>query len=133
MVLISMIDDATSRVLARFYPAGTVVIELRLDGVLAIRFGSRHLKYREVQVGCSPGGSAPRPPEFNALAADASEEEGPAPGKGAEPTGIPPTGGRSGRTPAEPYPPTGTTEDSPKRRRGPAEDHPWRKPFNKQK
>jgi hypothetical protein len=137
-------NDYTVRFRNRFYQllkpiypgqrGGTVVIELRLDGQMAIRFGSRYLKYREVEVGCRPGGSAPRPPEFSALAADAREgEEGPAPGEGAEPTGIPPAGGRSGRTPAEPYPPAGAAQDTPKQRSGPAEDHPWRKPFKKQK
>ncbi len=125
------------QLLKPIYPGqrgGKVVIELRLDGELAIRFGGRYLKYREVPAGCRPGGSALRPPEFNALAADANgEEESPAPGEGAEPTGMQPTGGRSGRTPAEPYPPDGAGEDTPKRRRGPAEDHPWRQPFKKQK
>jgi hypothetical protein len=112
---------------------GKVVIELRLDGEMAIRFGSRYLKYREVQVGCSPGGSAPRPPEFNALAADANEEESPAPGEGAEPTGMQPTGGRSGRTPAEPYPPDGGAKNSDQAKRRPAKNHPWREPFNEKK
>src|SRR5436190_11508246 len=89
-------NDYTIRFRNRFYQllkpvypgqrGGKVVIELRLDGEMAIRFGGRYLKYREVPVGCSPGGSAPRPPEFNALAADASgAEEGPAPGEGGEP------------------------------------------------
>jgi hypothetical protein len=112
---------------------GKVVIELRLEGEMAIRFGSRYLKYREVQVGCSPGGSAPRPPEFNALAADATEEESPAPGEGAEPTGMQPTGGRSGRTPAEPYPPDGGAKNSDQAKRRPAKNHPWREPFNEKK
>jgi hypothetical protein len=112
---------------------GKVVIELRLEGEMAIRFGSRYLKYREVQVGCSPGGSAPRPPEFSALAADANEEESPAPGEGAEPTGMQPTGGRSGRTPAEPYPPDGGAKNSDQAKRRPAKNHPWREPFNEKK
>ena len=82
---------------------GRVVVELRLDGTMALRFGDRYLKHTEIPAGRSPGGSAPRPPEFTALAADASGgEEGPAPGEGAGPTGVQPTGGRSGRTPAEP-------------------------------
>jgi transposase len=51
---------------------GRVVIELRLDGTMALRFGGRYLKYEEVAAGPGPGGSAPRPPEFSALAADAS-------------------------------------------------------------
>src|SRR5579872_1809917 len=55
---------------------GRVVVEVRLDGSLAIRFGGRYLKYREVGEGCCPGGRCPPdPPEFSALAADARGEE----------------------------------------------------------
>jgi Winged helix-turn helix len=137
-------NDYTVRFRNRFYQllppvypgerGGTVVIEQRRDGRLAVRFRGQYLKYREVEAGRGAGGSAPRPPEFSALAADASGgEESPAPGEGAGPTGVQPTAGRSGRTPAEPYPPGGETEDSPKGSRRPAEDHPWRKPFKRQK
>jgi hypothetical protein len=137
-------NDYTIRFRNRFYQllkpvhpgerGGRVVIELRLDGSMAIRFRGKYLKYQEVAPGGSSGGSAPRPPEFSALAADArGKEEGPAPGKGAEPTGIQPTGGRSGRTPAEPYPPDGAAKDSSPGPRRPAEDHPWRKPFKRKK
>lgn len=49
---------------------GRVVLEERLDGTLAIRFGARYLDYHEIDVSRRrPGGSAPRPPEFNAFAA----------------------------------------------------------------
>jgi hypothetical protein len=114
---------------------GKVVIELRLDGSMAIRFRGKYLKYREASEDGSTGGSAPRPPEFNALAADASAEnqEGPAPEKGAGPTGVPPTGGRSGRTPAEPYPPDGAGKNNGGKSRRPAENHPWRSGFKKAK
>jgi transposase len=135
-------NDYTVRFNNRFYQllppplpgqrGGKVVIELRLDGTMAIRFRGNYLKYAELPVAGSPGGSAPRPPEFSALAADASEgEESPAPG-GAGPTGMQPTGGRSGRTPAEPYPPDGAAKDSGQANKRPAEDHPWRKPFKRQ-
>src|SRR3954453_10332971 len=113
---------------------GKVVIESRLDGSMAIRFRGQYLRYQEVAGGRGPGGSAPRPPEFSAAAADASAgEEDPAPRTGAGPTGMQPTAGRSGRTPAEPYPPDGAGEDSKPGRKGPAEDHPWRKPFKRPK
>ena len=90
-------NDYTIRFRNRFYPllkpvwpgerGGKVVIELRLDGSMAIRFRDRYLKYQEVAGECSPGGSAPRPPEFSALAADASggAKAGPAPEEGAGP------------------------------------------------
>ena len=125
------------QLLKPIYPGergGQVVVELRLDGSMAVRFGTHYLKYQEVSAGASLGGSAPKPPEFSALAADASVgEEGPAPGDGAGRAGVQPSAGRSGRTPAEPYPPGGGAQDSGKGRRGPAKDHPWRRPFKRQK
>jgi len=137
-------NDYTIRFRNRFYQllppvwpgerGAKVVIEMRLDGSMKIRFKDKYLKYTEFSEGGGPGGSAPRPPEFSAWTADASrEEEGPTSGEEAGPTGIQPAGGRSGRTPAEPYPPAGATEDSKPKRRRPAEDHPWRKPFNRDK
>jgi hypothetical protein len=106
------------------------VIELRLDGSMAIRFRGRYLKYQEVPRSGSLGGSAAKPPEFSAWAADASGAgKDPAPCEGAGPTGMQPSGGRSGRTPAEPYPPAGAAKDSGKAKKRPAEDHPWRKGF----
>jgi hypothetical protein len=138
-------NDYTVRFRNRFYQllkpiypgerGGKVVIELRLDGGMAIRLGKHYLKYREVSPGSGLGGSAPKPPEFSALAADArgGEEAGPAPGEGARPAGVQPAAGRSGRTPAEPYPPGGGAQDSGRGRARPAEDHPWRRPFKRQK
>jgi transposase len=133
-------NDYTIRFRNRFYqllkPAypgqrgGQVVIELRLDGSMAIRFGKHYLKYEEVRPTAGLGGSAPKPPEFSALAADArgAAETGPTSGEEAGPAGVQPAGERSGRTPAEPYPPTGAREDKTKPPRRPAEDHPWRNP-----
>ena len=137
-------NDYTIRFRNRFYQllkpvypgerGGRVVIELRLDGTMAVRFRGHYLNYQEVAATQRPGGSAPRPPEFSALAADASgAEEGPAPGAGTGPAGIQPTGGRSGRTPAEPYPPAGGGNHTAQGQRRPAEDHPWRKPFKRQR
>lgn len=128
-------NDYTIRFRNRFYQllppvwpgerGGKVVIELRLDGTMAIRFRGRYLNCVEVSAGAKG--------EFSAWAADASgEEEGPAPA-GAGPTGIQPTGGRSGCTPAEPYPPDGASEDSRKEKRRPAEDHPWRQSYKRRK
>jgi len=110
---------------------GRVVIELRLDGSMALRFGGKYLTFTEVAAGSRAGGSAPRPPEFSASAADASGavEAGPAPGKAAGPGGVQPAVGRSGRTPAEPYPPDGGGEDSGKGAWRPAAGHPWRRSF----
>jgi transposase len=129
-------NDYTIRFRNRFYQllkpvypgerGGRVVIEQRLDGSLAIRFRDKYLKYQEV----APG----KPVAFSALAADArGEDEDPVPGGGTGSPGIQPAAGRSGRTPAEPYPPDGGGDDTKKARRRPAEDHPWRKSFKRRK
>src|SRR5262245_64176450 len=47
-------------------------------------------------------------------------------GKPARPSGVQPTAGRSGRTPAEPYPPNGRAKVKRKRPYRPAENYPWR-------
>ena len=138
-------NDYTIRFRNRFYqllkPAypgqrgGDVVIELRLDGSMAVRFRGHYLKYREVTAGSAGGRCPPGPPEFSASAADASAggKEGRVPESGAAAPGVQPAGGRSGRTPAEPSPPDGGRDDTKKERRRPADDHPWRKPFQRRK
>jgi hypothetical protein len=136
-------NDYTIRFRKRFYQllqpiypgqrGGRVVIELRLDGKMAIRFCGKYLRYAKAPLGSSTGGAAPRPPEFSAFAADASKEAGPAPGEGAGPTGVQPASGRSGRTLAEPSPPDGGADDSHKWPWRPAEDHPWRKGSERKK
>jgi hypothetical protein len=133
-------NDYTIRFHNRFYQllkpiypgerGGRVVMEQRLDGSLAIRFGSHYLKYQELTGGVVLGGSAPKPPEFSALAADASGKEEDCDSRvEAQSSGVQPTDGRSGRTPAEPYPPAGAAHDTQLVAKGPAKDHPWRKPF----
>jgi len=104
---------------------GRVTIELRLDGTMAIRFGDRYLKYHEVSardpVAESLAHSRPTP-EVEAKRDDAPMKE-------TSPPGVKPTNGRSGRTPAEPYPPVGKGETTQKSPRRPATNHPWRKGF----
>jgi hypothetical protein len=137
-------NDYTVRFQNRFYQllppvypgerGGRVVIEQRLNGTRAIRFRDKYLRYREVPPGGCAGGSAPRPPEFNASTADARQEKkGQASSSEARPSGVQPVGGRSGRTPAEPYPPDDGAEDTAKEKYRPAENHPWRKPFQRKK
>jgi hypothetical protein len=106
---------------------GRVMIELRLDGTMALRFGKQYLKYQEVFPPDRMPSVAPSRLEFSALAADASgKTTDPAPQEEAGPTGIQPTAGRSGRTPAEPYPPDGAEENKPKQPWRPPKGHPWR-------
>jgi transposase len=110
---------------------GKVVIELRLDGTMAIRFGSRYLDYHEV--GRRGEALGALPPDPRSLAPSrptpGGKETAPASGEEAGAAGVQPTGGRSGRTPAEPYPPAGASEDSHKGPRRPAANHPWRRGF----
>jgi transposase len=137
-------NDYTVRYRNRFYQllppvhpgqrGGRVVMEQRLDGSLAIRFRDKYLKYREAARDSLPGGSTPRPPEFSALAADArGEKESPRPDEGRGSSGIQPVARRSGRTPAEPYPPDDAADNSDKEPYRPAEDHPWRRPYKPKK
>jgi transposase len=137
-------NDYTIRFHNRFYQllkpiypgerGGRVIIEQRLDGSLALRFGSHYLRYQEITPRVAVGGSAPKPPEFSASAADASaQEKDREPRAGSRSPGVPPADGRSGRTPAEPYPPAGAAQDSEPGRKGPGKDHPWRKPFKQPK
>ena len=106
---------------------GKVTIEMRLEGAMAIRFGSRYLNYHEIAAR-DPASSLAhlRPtPEGEANKDDASTTEASSPG-------AKPTSGRSGRTPAEPYPPAGEKEPTKRGPYRPSANHPWRKGFKKQ-
>ncbi len=111
---------------------GKVVIEVRRDGSMAIRFGTRYLKFHEITAGSATlGGSAPQTPRSLPLEGltPPGEEESPTSTQEAEPSGVQPTDGRSGRTSAEPYPPDGEATDTKKGPHRPAADHPWRQGF----
>ena len=133
-------NDYTIRYKNRFYQllkpvypgerGGRVVIEERLDGTLAIRYRERYLKHREIAAGETREAAAKDKLEFSAFAADASgTKRDRTSQKKARSPGNQPTGGRSGRTPAEPYPPDGAAKNTRKGQHRPAEDHPWRKKF----
>jgi len=111
---------------------GKVVIEVRLDGSMAIRFGAHYLRYHEIAWRREAlGGSAPQTPRSLAPGGPTpgGEEEGAASAKEVEPSGVQPTGGGSGRTSAESYPPDGGGEDNKQGPYRPAADHPWRRGF----
>jgi hypothetical protein len=111
---------------------GRVVIELRLDGTMAIRFGGKYLRCHEIVArGESLGGAAPQTPRSLPPGRPTPGEvkEAAAPVEGADSPGVQPAGGRSGCTPAEPYPPDGAAEDSKKGPYRPAANHPWRRTF----
>ena len=114
---------------------GKVTIEVRVDGTMAIRLGDRYLNYHEITERDAALGALPpdprslahlRPtPEGDAKGDDTSMKEESSPG-------AKPTNGRSGRTPAEPYPPVGEKDDTKKGPYRPSANHPWRKGFRKQ-
>jgi transposase len=94
---------------------GKVIIEIRLDGTMAIRLGRRYLNYHEIVTGHTTTAGKTKKDE-------ASLKETPSPGST-------PTSGRSGRTPAEPYPPADEEQGSGKGPYRPPADHPWRRGF----
>jgi len=110
---------------------GRVVIELRLDGTMALRFGDKYLRFEEVAGASRLGGSAPQTPRSLPPSRPTPEEEeqGRRTGDGGRPSGVQPAGGRSGCTPAEPYPPDGEADDTRKGPYRPAANHPWRRTF----
>jgi hypothetical protein len=109
---------------------GRVVIELRLDGTMAIRFGDKYLKYHEIVARSEGlGGSAPQTPRSlpHSRPTPGAEKEEDDSGKESSSPGVQPAGGRSGRTPAEPYPPGGENDATKKGPHRPSANHPWRR------
>jgi len=118
---------------------GKVIIEQRLDGAWAIRFGTHYLRFREIPLQAKDfaraaplGGSAPQTPRSLALLRPTPVGQTPV-GKDkdraadtARSSGVQPTARRSGRTPAEPYPPNGKAKTNHKQKYRPAKNHPWR-------
>jgi sugar transferase (PEP-CTERM/EpsH1 system associated) len=72
-------------------------------------------------------------PLAHLLGMSAKQEMVPASTEGTGLTGMQPTSGRSGRAPAQPYPPTGAAKDSRKPRRRSGEKHTSRKTFKRPK
>jgi len=112
---------------------GKVIIENRLDRSLHIRFGKRYLKYQRIGP-AKPGRSLgalppdPRSLSLSQMSAPAAQSEGHA-DQAAQPCAVHLTAGRSGRTPALPYPPDGEQKATPKQPWRPPPEHPWRKSF----
>ena len=111
---------------------GKVVIEIRLEGSMAIRLGKHYLNYHEIVGQAALGGSAPQTPRSLPPGRPTPEggKQAAASGEEADSPGVQPAGGRSGRTSAEPYPPAGAEEDTKKGPSRPAADHPWRRGFH---
>jgi hypothetical protein len=110
---------------------GLVTIEKRLDGSMHLRLGKSFLEYHPLGPADKSLGALPPAPRSLALeewpAALAPKSKGCA-AQATQPSAVQSAAGRSGRTPAEPYPSSGKTTLSKPRSRRPAPDHPWRRP-----
>jgi hypothetical protein len=112
---------------------GEVVVERRLDGSMKIRFKNRYLEYREVGRRREDAGEASMgalPPNPRSLSHEPIPAETKQKDPAVETTGsdaVHRTGGRSGRTPAEPCPPAGGSCGRGKDSYRPAPSHPWRR------
>ena len=98
------------------------IIEQRLDGSLAIRFGQRYLEY--VDLGAPP----PNPRSLSREQHPAVPEEDRAPLEARSPA-VTLADGCSGRTPAEPYPSAGNNQPTPQTPYRPPANHPCRRRF----
>jgi hypothetical protein len=108
---------------------GTVTIERRLDGTLWIRFKKNYLAYHRVGPSDRPLGALPPNPRslpHSRTPVEHSKEEGCAAAT-AQPSTVRPASGRSGRTPAEPYPPKGPITLPKVQPYRPPPTHPWRR------
>jgi transposase len=101
---------------------GRVIMEQRLDGTLAIRFGQRYLEYKDL------GALPPNPRSLSHGQHPAALEEDRAPSE-ARSSAVTLADDCSGRTPAEPYPSVGAHQATPTTRYRPPTHHPWRKKF----
>jgi hypothetical protein len=127
-------NDYVVRLANRFYQldkpiypgerGGKVVVEMRLDGTMAIRLGDRYLNYHEIQApGSGPGSTEDEETNVGKRGRRSSKDR--------RSPGVKPTAGRSGRTPAEPYPPDGKKQDKTSGPHRPRADHPWRRSYKK--
>jgi hypothetical protein len=117
---------------------GKVVLEQRLDGKLAMRFGEHYLRFHEIPNAAKTaardadlGGSAPQTPRSLPLSRPTPEGENKdRADEATRSSGVQPTARRSGRTPAEPYPPAGEDKATTPGPYRPPANHPWRRGFS---
>jgi hypothetical protein len=111
---------------------GRVIVERRSNGSLHLRFKGVYLKFKVAAR--SPGAPPPDPRSLtlSGTPADGRKREGRA-ASATRPSAVRPAKGRSGRTPAEPYPPHGLPHATAKEPYRPGPDHPWRKGFEQRR
>jgi len=118
-------------------------VEKRLDGSMKIRFKEHYLEYRRIEAQiaeqglAAPGGDelslAQQPIPAECLKKEGASKAKDPPCVKSGSSAVHRPAKRSGRTPAEPYPPDGAKKNTAKGDRRPAEDHPWRKPYKRNK
>ena len=107
---------------------GRVTVEKRLDGSLHMRFKGHDLKYKALGPAKPSGALPPNPrslPHVQTPAED-RKRKGPA-AVATRPSAVCLAPGRSGRTPAEPYPPKGKSTVPRTKTCRPPPEHPWRR------
>ena len=110
---------------------GKVIVEQRLDGTRHIRFKQTYLKY-ELFVPAAKNDTGAPPPNPRSLSLSripAARKKKGRTALAAQPSAVYPALGRSGRTPAEPYPPQDQKHSTRKSPWRPPPDHPWRRSF----
>jgi transposase len=101
---------------------GRVVMEQRLDGSLAIRFGERYLAYTDLGSLSAKSRSLSHSPRLNGSVEDRACAE-------PRPPAATLTGGSSARNSAEPDPSKSTNTGRPRTPYRPPTTHPWRRKF----
>ncbi len=110
--------------------SGRVIMEQRLDGSLHIRFRKKYLKYKLLSCANFWGALPPDPRSLTPSRIPAHGLQSKSrTAETMQPCAVHPIAGRSGRTPAEPYPSDDNHESISKETWRPAPEHPWRK-FN---
>ena len=111
---------------------GKVIVEQRLDGTRHVRFKQTYLNYELVVPAAQTDTGAP-PPSPRSLSLSGISAVRKREGRtalAARPPAAYPASGRSGRTPAEPYPPQDRKHSTRKTPWRPPPDHPWRRSFD---
>jgi hypothetical protein len=111
---------------------GRVTVERRSNGSLRLRFQGAYLKFELAARSAGALPPHPRSLPLSGTPADGRKKEGRA-ASATRPSAVRPAKGRSGRTPAEPYPPHGLAHPIAKVPYRPGPEHPWRKAFKKKR
>ena len=113
---------------------GKVIIEQRPGGSMHIRFKKKYLKFEICRYADSLGAPPPNPRSLppSQIPACPKQNTGSA-ANAAKPNAVHLAAGRSGRTPAEPYPSDGNKESTTTKTKRPGPNHPWRQYKTKRK